>query len=176
VLSVCRRRAARFAQDHGLGPAVPVPPRGAADIPSAGDHDDCGGTVGAVALDQLGQLAAATSTGGMWGKPPGRVGDTPIVGAGTYADAGAACSCTGQGESFARALAAFRAVTAGDADTVAAADEVLRLVREDHAGTGGLILLRRDGTWAARHNTNHMPHAYADLDGPIQVAITNPSS
>ena len=165
--------AARFAEDHRLGPPGPVLPRGAADLPTAGDPDDRGGTVGAVALDHLGHLAAATSTGGMWHKPPGRVGDTPIVGAGTYADAVAACSCTGQGEGFARALAAYRAVMSKDADVVDAADDVLRLVRDTYSATGGLILLRRDGTWAARHSTNLMPHAYSGIDGPIQSSVTD---
>ena len=166
--------AARFAQDHGLGSPVPVLPRGVADSAPAEGPDDRGGTVGAVALDHSGHLAAATSTGGMWGKPPGRVGDSPIVGAGTYADVGAACSCTGQGESFARALAAYRAVTGTNPDTVVAADDVLEHIRNLYSGTGGLIL-RRDGSWAARHTTNHMPCAYSDLEGPIQVAVTNSS-
>jgi hypothetical protein len=54
------------------------------------------------------------------------------------------------------------------------ADEVLRLVRNGYGGSGGLILLRNDGGWAARHNTNRMPHAYSGLDGRVQVGVTNP--
>ena len=71
------------------------------------DHDGEGmGTVGAVAIDSKGVLAAATSTGGMTGKPDGRIGDTPIIGAGTWADARVAVSCTGVGEAFIRTCAA----------------------------------------------------------------------
>ena len=70
------------------------------------DHDAEMGTVGAVALDKFGNLAAATSTGGMTGKPPGRIGDTPIIGAGTWADKNVAVSCTGVGEAFIRTCAA----------------------------------------------------------------------
>ena len=73
------------------------------------DHDLEGmGTVGAVALDKNGEVAAATSTGGMTGKPKGRIGDTPIIGAGTWADQHIAVSCTGVGEAFIRTCAAHR--------------------------------------------------------------------
>jgi beta-aspartyl-peptidase (threonine type) len=69
------------------------------------------GTVGAVALDNFGNLAAATSTGGMTGKPDGRVGDTPIIGAGTWADSTVAVSCTGVGEAYIRTCAAHEIST-----------------------------------------------------------------
>ncbi len=76
------------------------------------DHDLEGmGTVGAVALDRDGNVAAATSTGGMTGKPKGRIGDTPIIGAGTWADTNIAVSCTGVGEAFIRTCAAHRLAT-----------------------------------------------------------------
>ena len=75
------------------------------------DHDEGMGTVGAVAIDKNGTLAAATSTGGMTGKPDGRIGDTPIIGAGTWADQKVAVSCTGVGEAFIRTCAAHEVST-----------------------------------------------------------------
>ena len=75
------------------------------------DHDEGMGTVGAVAIDKNGVLAAATSTGGMTGKPDGRIGDTPIIGAGTWADQNVAVSCTGVGEAFIRTCAAHEVAT-----------------------------------------------------------------
>ncbi len=75
------------------------------------DHDEGMGTVGAVAIDKNGVLAAATSTGGMTGKPDGRVGDTPIIGAGTWADQSVAISCTGVGEAFIKTCAAHEVAT-----------------------------------------------------------------
>ena len=75
------------------------------------DHDEGMGTVGAVAIDKNGVLAAATSTGGMTGKPDGRIGDTPIIGAGTWADKKVAVSCTGVGEAFIRTCAAHEVST-----------------------------------------------------------------
>ena len=75
------------------------------------DHDEGMGTVGAVAIDKNGILAAATSTGGMTGKPDGRIGDTPIIGAGTWADQKVAVSCTGVGEAFIRTCAAHEVTT-----------------------------------------------------------------
>ena len=105
------------------------------------------GTVGAVALDSRGNLAAATSTGGMTNKLPGRVGDTPIVGAGCYADDGVAVSCTGSGEYFIRLVvghdvaARVRYQGASLEDAVHA---VLARVGE-LGGTGGLIAVDKKG-------------------------------
>lgn len=116
------------------------------------DHDlgeevDGPGTVGAVALDAHGHLAAATSTGGMTGKPPGRVGDTPVIGAGTWADQRVAVSCTGVGEAYLRACAAHE-VGVGmrqvEADLAEVCDHVLDLV-EPLGGRGGLIAVSADG-------------------------------
>jgi isoaspartyl peptidase/L-asparaginase-like protein (Ntn-hydrolase superfamily) len=102
----------------------------------------------------------------MAGMPPGRVGDTPIVGAGTYASAFAACSCTGAGDSFARACTAFWAVDRYAGDAEATADQALARTLHDFGGGGGLILLGADGTYAARRNTDAMPWAVATLTGP----------
>ncbi|KAB2960137.1 MAG: isoaspartyl peptidase/L-asparaginase [Thermoanaerobaculia bacterium] len=136
---------------------------------AAGGH----GTVGAVALDRAGHLAAATSTGGMLYKRWGRVGDVPIVGAGTYADdRTVAVSCTGKGEEFirhgvARELAALVA-HAGLTPEQAAK----RLLSETlEPGDGGLIALGRDGSIALAFNTEGMFRAAADARGRFETAI-----
>jgi len=103
--------------------------------------------VGAVALDAHGRLAAATSTGGMTGKPVGRVGDTPVIGAGTWADKRVAVSCTGVGEAYLRACAAHEVgvgMRADRADLRTVCDHVLDLV-EPYGGRGGLIAVSAEG-------------------------------
>lgn len=103
------------------------------------------GTVGAVALDRSGQLAAATSTGGMTGKPDGRVGDTPIIGAGTWCDHRVAVSCTGVGEAFIRTCAARTLAFHHERLSL---DEAGQRVLEDVAplgGRGGLIAVDAEG-------------------------------
>jgi len=126
-----------------------------------------GNTVGAVALDADGNLAAATSTGGMVGTEPGRVGDVPLVGGGTYADEHAACSCTGDGEAFARACAAFWTVeNVADGAHEVAQRSVAR-VRQRFGGYGGLILLDRDGNVGIARSASAMPHAIARSDGSV---------
>jgi len=123
------------------------------------------GTVGAVALDQNGNLAAATSTGGTTNKRPGRVGDTPVIGAGTYADnATCAVSATGDGEYFIRAtvgrdvpaLMEYRGMSLKDA-AQAALDKIARL-----GGTGGLIAIDRQGNITLPFNTAGMYRGYVD--------------
>ncbi|MBI3636658.1 MAG: isoaspartyl peptidase/L-asparaginase, partial [Candidatus Rokubacteria bacterium] len=102
------------------------------------------GTVGAVALDRQGTLAAATSTGGMIGKPPGRVGDSALIGCGTYADSSlGAVSCTGDGEAIIRVVLARRALDylKGAGDPGYAAHVAVDLLVEEGRGEGGLILL-----------------------------------
>lgn len=130
------------------------------------------GTVGVVALDQAGHLAAATSTGGMTNKRWGRVGDSPVVGAGTYAnDATAAVSCTGTGEEFIRH---------GVARTVSSRMELLHEDVERagrgalaplKAGDGGLITVDRHGRIAFVFNTDGMYRGAADAAGRFEVAI-----
>lgn len=131
------------------------------------------GTVGCVALDQEGRLAAATSTGGVPRKLAGRVGDTPVIGAGTWADARVAVSCTGQGEFFIRAAVAaqvgFRLRFAGQSLTEAAAkalDEAAAL-----GGDGGLIAVDRTGGVAMPFNTEGMARAALHPDGKIIVEV-----
>jgi isoaspartyl peptidase/L-asparaginase-like protein (Ntn-hydrolase superfamily) len=125
------------------------------------------GTVGAVALDTNGQLAAATSTGGVRGQLHGRVGDTPVIGAGTWADERVAVSCTGSGEQFIRAAAAHELSShvrhAGRPLTDAAAAVVDGL-------DGGFIALGNDGSWAMPFNTALMYRGRA-ADGSVQTWI-----
>ncbi len=121
-------------------------------------------TVGAVALDSQGNLAAATSTGGMSGKPPGRIGDSPLPGGGFYADNSAgACSTTGWGETIARVLMARRAIEGlelGLTAQEAAARAVRLLGARIDGGEGGLILVAPDGQVAASFNSDRMTHAW----------------
>jgi len=120
------------------------------------------GTVGAVALDRHGHLAAATSTGGVTLKLPGRVGDSPILGAGNYAHTAAACSATGHGELLMRVVAAkdlCDRVARGEHPQAASES----LLREMAAGVGaeaGFILLSRAGDIGVAHGTASMPHAW----------------
>lgn len=131
------------------------------------------GTVGCVALDATGALAAATSTAGMFGKMLGRVGDSPVIGAGTWADERVAVSCTGGGEYFIRAAAAaqvgFR-LRLGGVDFAAAAESTLADVAS-LGGSGGLIALGADGQIAMPFNTPGMKRAALHPDGRIDVAV-----
>ena len=137
------------------------------------DHDgeeDGWGTVGAVALDVHGHVAAATSTGGMTGKPLGRVGDTPIIGAGTWADGAVAVSCTGVGEAFIRTAAAHSvAVHHQHTGLKEAAYRVLTEVAP-YGGRGGLIAVNTEGEVVLPFQTMLM---YRGLyrDGTVNVGI-----
>nr|WP_321509132.1 isoaspartyl peptidase/L-asparaginase [uncultured Hyphomonas sp.] len=130
------------------------------------------GTVGAVVLDQYGDLAAATSTGGVKSKTPGRVGDTPLIGAGTWADERCAISCTGLGEYFIRAAAAadvsarIRYGGAQLEDAVQGAlDDVKHL-----GGEGGMIAVGADGLLVAGSNSGGLKRGLMDSDGRFEVA------
>ncbi|HGV1929878.1 beta-aspartyl-peptidase [Escherichia coli] len=122
------------------------------------------GTVGAVALDLDGNLAAATSTGGMTNKLPGRVGDSPLVGAGCYANnASVAVSCTGTGEVFIRALAAYDIAALMDYGGLSLAEACERVVMEKLpalGGSGGLIAIDHEGNVALPFNTEGMYRAW----------------
>jgi beta-aspartyl-peptidase (threonine type) len=131
------------------------------------------GTVGCVALDKAGHLAAGTSTGGMTNKPLGRVGDSPIIGAGTYAEDGVcAVSCTGTGEEFIRASAAFHLaalIRYKKLPVAKAAEELLTNILP--ADVGGIISLDAAGNVALRHNTSGMSRASVDAAGKRVVAL-----
>jgi beta-aspartyl-peptidase (threonine type) len=118
------------------------------------------GTVGCVAFDAEGRLAVATSTGGIFDKLPGRVGDTPLIGCGTYADDYGAASCTGEGEAIIRLVLAKRAVGflhEGSEAQTATRMAVDCLDDQRIAGTGGIILIDRTGKIGYARNTAHMP-------------------
>ncbi len=132
------------------------------------------GTVGAVALDRSGNLAAATSTGGKDGKLPGRIGDTPIIGAGTYANnATCAVSGTGDGEFFIIATAAhdvsammeYRRKTLQEA-SIAVIDKIGKL-----GGTGGMIAIDKGGNISLPFNTSGMYRGYVDANGKFVTEI-----
>ena len=165
--------AAAFAGGHGLE---------AIDDPAAwftpawrGAHPDAlsTGTVGCVVLDRTGALAAGTSTGGVFDKMPGRVGDTPIPGAGVWADARVAVSCTGAGEMFIRAAVAsqiacrlrFTRQTLAEAADGALAD-VAHI-----GGEGGLIALTAAGEIVTPYNSHGMKRAALHPDGRIAAGV-----
>ncbi len=132
------------------------------------------GTVGAVAVDRDGNLAAGTSTGGMTNKRPGRVGDSPIIGAGTYADNNAcAVSCTGSGEYFIRHAVAHDIVALvqyGKRSVHDAAAEAIDKVGKD-GGDGGVIVLDAKGNFAMRFNTKRMYRGHVTAEGKTHVVV-----
>jgi isoaspartyl peptidase/L-asparaginase-like protein (Ntn-hydrolase superfamily) len=130
------------------------------------------GTVGCVVRDGEGRLAACTSTGGVFGKLPGRVGDSPIVGAGCWADAGVAVSCTGQGEYFVKVAAAAQLahrMRFGGQGLKEAADAVLAEIAA-MGGDGGLIAVAADGTIAMPYVSQGMKRAALTPNGDIVSA------
>ncbi len=164
--------------------SLPIPsrPEGVPPPPADGGRADLGpplnerkfGTVGAVALDQSGNLAAGTSTGGMTAKQWGRVGDVPVIGAGTYASNvdGCAVSATGDGEYYIRATVArdicTRIATGATAQSAGQAevDDALSL-----GGSGGVIVMDRAGRHAFAMTTSGMYRGAVSSDTPARVAI-----
>jgi beta-aspartyl-peptidase (threonine type) len=123
-----------------------------------------GDTVGAVALDVMGNVASATSTGGTRGKHPGRVGDSPLVGSGGYADNwSAAVSATGQGEVLMRIVISktVSSLVAGGLSAQNACEAAIRMLAERTQGQGGLIAVDIRGGIGVAFNTGGMPYAYA---------------
>ena len=133
------------------------------------------GTVGAVALDQLGNLAAGTSTGGMMMKRFGRVGDVPIIGAGTYANnRSCAVSATGHGEFFIRNTVAHSICALmeyGGLPLQAAADSIVMRQLVAVRGEGGVIAMDRQGNYTMPFNSSGMFRGYIDADGNVTVGI-----
>jgi len=167
--------AALFANDQGLEPIGNEPDW----FTHAGQGEDnhppgtlSHGTVGCCVLDDQGRLAAATSTAGVFGKLPGRVGDTPIPAAGTWADGHVAVSGTGQGEDFIRVAACAQVgwrVAAGqplDESTAAVIAEIGAL-----GGDGGMIALDSSGHIAHPFNSQGMKRGWLTPDGQIGVAV-----
>ena len=182
ALAFCRERGIAFAEPNyfatearwrALQQTLARRSRGLADDD---DDDDSRlhGTVGAVARDRRGDLAAATSTGGMTGKLPGRVGDSPIIGAGTYADnAACAVSATGDGEFFIRFGVAHEVAARlrhrGESLAEAAATVITELGRR--GGSGGLVAVGQDGELTLPFNCSGMYRGYVAADGVIRTAI-----
>ena len=133
------------------------------------------GTVGAVALDEAGDLAAATSTGGMTNKRQGRVGDSPIIGAGTYAKNGVcAVSATGHGEFFIRTVAAHHICAAVEFRGLALGEAVHELLHEKLrrlGGSGGVIAIDRAGAIVTQFSTEGMFRGARDSSGLRQIDI-----
>ncbi|MFL6693568.1 MAG: isoaspartyl peptidase/L-asparaginase family protein [Ramlibacter sp.] len=162
----------RTVLDHD-GAALQVP-QSAGPTPPL-DEQRKFGTVGAVAFDAQGNLAAATSTGGMTNKRPGRVGDSPVIGAGTYADnRTAAVSCTGTGEMFIRTAAAYdvcaRMAYAG-VSLEQAAEAVVMKALPAIDGRGGLIAVDCHGNFTMPFNTEGMYRGFARVGEAPQAAI-----
>ncbi|MGV3523668.1 MAG: isoaspartyl peptidase/L-asparaginase family protein [Candidatus Sericytochromatia bacterium] len=131
------------------------------------------GTVGAVARDVYGHLAAATSTGGMTNKRYGRIGDSPLLGAGTWADAQCAVSGTGHGEYFMRAALAHdlaARLSYQGLSLQAAAEAALAKVAA-LGGAGGLIAVDANGNWAMPFNTGRMYRGWRNLQGDGEIAL-----
>ena len=129
------------------------------------------GTVGCVAFDSAGRLAVATSTGGIFNKLPGRVGDSPLIGCGTYANDIGAVSCTGHGEAIIRVVLAKSTVDMLNTELSpqAAAELAVGLLAAKTASTAGLILIDRQGKIGYARNTSHMPVCAMSGTGQILV-------
>ncbi len=167
---LCAAGADAFARARGFQPAAPGTmvtdeARRRLERWRAGQVGEgwAGGTVGAVAFDGAGAVAAATSTGGTVGKAPGRVGDTPVPGAGTWADDRAgACSATGIGEAILRVcLARCACELLDEANAQQAAERALVELASRGRGRGGLILVSARGEVGVAKNTPTMSHAIA---------------
>jgi len=169
------RGAEQFAQEQGISQCTleelvterqyKIWQEQQAQEPQQVQPSDKHGTVGAVALDASGVLAAATSTGGIRNKYPGRVGDSPLVGCGFYADEYAAVSCTGDGEDFVRLLIAKRAAdvvgnSKGGQTAREAAEAAIAVLGAKSTGTGGMIVVDRKGNVGFAWNSRNMSHAY----------------
>lgn len=166
--------AARFAEACGHAPCDPsllitqrARNRLAAARAASPENPFKAGTVGAVVLDGLGRVAAATSTGGITGKLPGRVGDSPLVGSGTYADElSGAGSATGHGEAIIRVVWTKHAcdlMRAGATPHLAAEQSLRELARVN--GEGGIILIDRLGRRGFAFNTERMSRAWCSAEG-----------
>jgi beta-aspartyl-peptidase (threonine type) len=129
------------------------------------------GTVGCVALDSAGKLAVATSTGGTFNKLPGRIGDSPLPGCGTYANSYGAVSCTGDGEAIMRVVMARDAVQLLQAglEPSEAANAAVAKLEQLTGSTGGLIVIDRHGQFGYARNTTHMPVCAINRSGNITL-------
>jgi beta-aspartyl-peptidase (threonine type) len=171
VLDRERRRLAEAQAREQSG----APDRTFSGDPPLESHD----TVGAVALDSDGHLAAATSTGGTLNKDPGRVGDSSLIGCGCYADnASAAASLTGWGEPIMKLVlgkwATDRVLAGGSPEQ--AAPEAMAYLQRRLGGHGGIILLAPDGRYGLAHNTPRMAWGLHTVEGPRVGTEIRPES
>lgn len=163
-----------FTTDRRVAALASLKARAAQGTIAKASEAEKHGTVGAVALDRAGNLAAGTSTGGFNNKPPGRIGDSPIIGAGTYARNGVcAVSGTGQGEVFIKCAAAYdvaaRMTYAGQS-LEAAAGAVVHDTLSAHGIGAGLIAIDSHGQVVAPFNTIGMYRGWITIDGDLTVA------
>ncbi len=166
ILEVWKQEAeAKAKNEHGALPENQLPPI----------HKFKFGTVGAVAIDAMGNLAAGTSTGGMTNKMHGRLGDSPIIGAGTYADNDAAAiSCTGHGEFFIRYAVSHEIVSQIKYKKVSAKDAVEDVINrqlKEINGEGAAIVLDKSGRFTTARNSEGLYRGWITADGTIQVRI-----
>ncbi len=131
------------------------------------------GTVGCIALDKYGNLAAATSTGGLTGKSPGRVGDSPLINAGTYANnKTCAVSCTGTGELFIKNTVAYNISALMEYKEMTVQEAAKEMIHKRlQPGDGGLIALDKNGNIAMEFNTESMLRAAANSEGLFEIII-----
>lgn len=131
------------------------------------------GTVGAVALDQAGNLAAGTSTGGMTNKKYGRIGDAPIIGAGTYCNNTVGVSCTGWGEFYIRNVVAHDLAALMEYAGLTVEEAGKKVIKKvgDMGGDGGLIALDKNGNYTMPFNTEGMYRGTVTADGKIEIHI-----
>lgn len=156
--------AERFAREHGMEPCDP------SELITERRRkrwEARHGTVGCVARDSQGHFAAGTSTGGISGMLPGRVGDSPQIGSGTYASDAGGVSCTGIGEAIIRVVLAKSAADRLSAglDATRAATEAMDLFARQTASEAGLIVIDSHSRAGFARNTSHMPVAWVDGDG-----------
>lgn len=159
--------------EDGSAAYRPFDPRDS-KISGVSDKDKKFGTVGAVALDKKGNLAAGTSTGGMTNKRYGRVGDSPIIGAGTYCNnATAGISCTGWGEYYIREVAANRMSSLIELKNLSVQNAAKQVIDEigKMGGDGGIIGLDKSGNVAMEFNTSGMYRGTVDENGKISIYI-----
>ncbi len=161
--------AERFAQASGMTLCDPQ------DLiyPPPGHRQQRHGTVGCVALDRAGRLAAATSTGGIANKYPGRVGDSALIGCGTYANRDSGVSCTGIGEAIIRVVLAKTLVDLMrlDVPIQVTAKQAIGILAEQTGDAGGLIVVNQRGDVGYARNTTHMPVCWVREGGDLVTDI-----
>lgn len=173
--NVERLKQAKIANRVQIDYTQPIPKKTEKETPAA-DGDSQMGTVGCVAVDAQGNLASATSTGGLVNKMVGRIGDTPIIGAGTYANSLCAVSATGKGEAIIRATVARDVAAVMEYKGLSLKEAAAYVVKEcAPSGTCGLVAVSATGEVTMQFNTTGMFRACATEDGASEIGIWRPS-